>query len=76
MKLHEKQNHYSDKDIPSLARKATREAYTRSVQIGNGVVIRKDNDMVRVDKGDVVLVIKQLPPLIHVKKGARYTFNG
>lgn len=76
MKLHKKKKHYTDNDIPILARMATKEAFKRSKDSGNGVVIRKDNNMVRIDKDGGVSIIKQLPPLITVKKGSRYTING
>jgi len=76
MKLKARRCNYSDKDIPKLARIATKEAYNNSVNSGNSVVIRKDNNMISVNKQGKVSFIKKLHPLIKVEKGTKYTING
>lgn len=75
MKIQKKRIRYTDNAIPILATKATKDAYKKSMRSGNGVVIRKDNKMVRVNRNGTVSEIKFLPPLIAVKKGSRYTIN-
>ena len=76
MKLKARRYNYSDKDIPKIAKDATKEAYNRSVDSGKNVVIRKGNNMISVNKQGKVSIIKELHPLIKVAKGAKYSING
>lgn len=58
--------------IPDLVTKVTKDAYIRSMNSGTGAVIRRGNQIVRVNKNGTVSVIKNLPPLLAVKKRSRY----
>jgi hypothetical protein len=69
------EGNFSERDIPRLAKFATREAYKRSLKGGNYTVVRKGNNMVRVHQDGTVVIIKKLPPLIKVSIGTVIIIN-
>ncbi len=62
--------------ISDLAREATSEAYKKAIDAGYNVAIRKGNQIVEVNKDGIVRVIKEVAPLVAVKKGTKFTTNG
>jgi hypothetical protein len=74
MKTKKKQD--IDDSIPDLAREATSAAFKKSIAAGNTVTIRKGNQIVEVNKNGIVRVIKDVAPLVAVKKGTKFTTNG
>jgi hypothetical protein len=74
MKPHKKQD--NEDSIPDLAREATSAAFKKAIALGHNVVIRKNNQIVEVNKDGIVKVIKEISPLVAVKKGTKFTTNG
>jgi hypothetical protein len=65
-----------DECIPEIASKATSAAFKKAIASGHNVVIRKGNQIVEVNKNGIVRVIKEISPLVAVKKGTKFSTNG
>lgn len=61
--------HYTEEQIPELAKSATKSAFKRAIAAGNSVLVSENGEIRRVLPDGTYQVVKKNAPFVKVEKG-------